>query len=59
MATGTEDEETRQSTLKDLAGILYAFMGQQEAQKIRVKKEAMRQKHRFKALELMLQLLQM
>lgn len=42
-ATGTEGEDIREPTLRDLTAILQAFMGQQEVWDGQLKEEAMRQ----------------
>lgn len=57
-ASGTEGGDVREPTLRDLTGIIQAFMGQQEAREVRLKEEATRQEHRFKALQHQFQLLQ-
>lgn len=57
-ASGTEGEDGREPTLRDLTSIIQAFMGQQEAREVKRKEEATRQEHRFKALQHQFQLLQ-
>ncbi|XP_014912289.1 uncharacterized protein LOC106962397 [Poecilia latipinna] len=46
-----EDEEGREPTISDLAGILQAHIGQQKAREEQWEKEMARQDHRFKALQ--------
>lgn len=55
---GTGGEESREPTLRDLTGILQAFMGQQEAREVKRKGEAKRQEQQFQALENQFKLLQ-
>ncbi|XP_049447271.1 uncharacterized protein LOC125897860 [Epinephelus fuscoguttatus] len=57
-ASGTEGEDVREPTLRDLTCIIQAFMGQQEAREVKRKEEAIRQEHRFKALQHQFQQLQ-
>lgn len=57
-ASGTEDEDDREPTLRDLTGIIQAFMVQQEACEVERKEEVTRQEHRFRALQHQFQLLQ-
>jgi len=59
MAADTEGEDVREPTLTDVAGILQTFMGQQEAQEVKLKHEFTRQDQRFKLLQHQFQLLQM
>lgn len=49
-AAGTEGEEGKEPTLKDLAGILQAFKGQQEMREARLKEESTQQEHRLGGL---------
>ena len=48
-ASGTEGEDAREPTIRDLISMFQAFMGRQEAREVRWKEEATRQEHRFKA----------
>ncbi|MEQ2180004.1 hypothetical protein GOODEAATRI_031065, partial [Goodea atripinnis] len=59
MAEETEDEDTREPTLLDIAGILQAFMGQQQVQDKKQREESARQEQRFKSLQHQFRLLQM
>ncbi|XP_035988756.1 uncharacterized protein LOC118561082 [Fundulus heteroclitus] len=53
------EEEVREPTLSDLAGILRAHMGQQEARDVRWREESARQEQRFKSLQHQFQMLQL
>lgn len=57
--TGTEGEESRDPTMVDLASILRAHMGQQEARDARLREESAQQEQRFRALQHQFQLLQL
>ncbi|KAF7642821.1 hypothetical protein LDENG_00250160 [Lucifuga dentata] len=59
VAVGAEGGGPREPTLTDLAGILQAYMGQQEIREARLKEDAARQEQCFKALQHQFQLLQM
>lgn len=59
MAVDTEGEAVREPTLTDLAGIMQAFMAQQESREVKLKHEFTRQEKCFKALQHQFQLLQM
>ncbi|XP_051252640.1 uncharacterized protein LOC127361776 isoform X5 [Dicentrarchus labrax] len=56
---GTEGGDSREPTLVDIASILRAHMGQQEARDNRLREESDRQEQRFKALQHQFQLLQL
>ena len=51
VCTGTEGEEPQEPTLKDLEGILQAYMGQQEVRDVQQKEQAAQQDHRFRTLQ--------
>lgn len=51
IAVGTEGEESREPTLKDLAGIFQAFAGQQGELEVRLKAESIQQEQRFKDVQ--------
>lgn len=57
--TGTEGEGSREPTVADLAGILRAHMGQQEARDAQLREESVRQEERFKSLYHQFQMLQL
>lgn len=57
-ASGGEDEDGREPTLSDLAGIMQSFMGQQETREEKLREEANRQEYQFKALQHQFRLLQ-
>lgn len=57
-ASGGEDEEGKEPTLSDLAGIMRSFMGQQETREAKLREEANRQEYQFKALQHQFRLLQ-
>ncbi|XP_047218926.1 uncharacterized protein LOC124866918 [Girardinichthys multiradiatus] len=59
MAADTGGEDDKEPTLRDLTGILQAFMGQQEAREVKLNQECEIQGQRFKALKHQFQLLQM
>lgn len=57
-ASGGEDEDGREPMLRDLAGIMRSFMGQQETRDAKLREEANRQEYQFKALQHQFRLLQ-
>ncbi|CAI5657686.1 unnamed protein product [Oreochromis niloticus] len=59
VAGDTEGEDTREPTLLDIAGILQAFMGQQEVRDKKQREDAILQEQRFKSLQHQFRLLQM
>ncbi|XP_047229399.1 uncharacterized protein LOC124872988 [Girardinichthys multiradiatus] len=59
MAADTGGEDDKEPTLRDLTGILQAFMGQQEAREVKLNQKCEIQEQRFKALKHQFQLLQM
>ncbi|XP_023205139.1 uncharacterized protein LOC111612249 [Xiphophorus maculatus] len=58
-AGDTEHDETREPTLHDIAGILQAFMGQQEVREKKQREVSAQQEQRFKCLQHQFRLLQM
>ncbi|XP_045899032.1 uncharacterized protein LOC123967029 isoform X2 [Micropterus dolomieu] len=50
-ASSAEDEDGKEPTLSDLAGIMRSFMGQQETREAKLREEAHRQEYQFKALQ--------
>ncbi|XP_031172734.2 uncharacterized protein LOC116062224 [Sander lucioperca] len=57
-ASCVEDDDGREPTLSDLAGIIRSFAGQQEAREEEWRAQAKRQEHQFKALQHQFRLLQ-
>ncbi|XP_031179965.1 uncharacterized protein LOC116067643 [Sander lucioperca] len=57
-ASCVEDDDGREPTLSDLAGIIRSFAGQQEAREEEWRAQANRQEHQFKALQHQFRLLQ-
>ncbi|XP_043958900.1 uncharacterized protein LOC122823389 [Gambusia affinis] len=58
-AGDTEHDETREPTLRDIAGILQTFMGQQEVREKKQREVSAQQEQRFKYLQHQFRLLQM
>ncbi|XP_038132871.1 uncharacterized protein LOC119777932 [Cyprinodon tularosa] len=58
-AEATDEEEPREPTLHDIAGILRAFMGQQEVREKKQREVSAQQEQRFRSLQHQFRLLQM
>ena len=57
-ALGSEGEENREPSLRDLAGIIQAFMGQQEAREVKQREEVTWQEQQYQTLQQQLRLVQ-